>query len=405
MLAGLDSKMRLGTPGFVPARLTEARAARRIPTMTALARRIGVNPATVSRWEDGSSLPEHDALLLLADTLSVRPEFFLRPAFESDRPYFARSLSSTLVRDVEFQKSQMKWLHEICAVVEQYVDLPPVDIPEVLGGASYRQLREDDIEQIALDLRQHWRLGDGPCLDVVGLMEKVGVVVASIEIGTSKLDGLCGWAEDGRPHVILSNDKMSFARRQMDAGHELAHAILHKNVSFEEFKNDLKFIEQQAFRLASAMLMPSTSFPLETRTYSLNAFLGLKERWKVSVKAQIKRLQDLDILDSDQATQLYKLYSAKGWSRQEPLDDRWPLQEPRMLAEAFTLIVESGVRSKSELAEIELAIPAGDIEALANLPAGWLTAKSGDVLPLRLKTVPSELTQGESGNILPFRYQ
>ena len=162
--------MRIGTPGFVPGRLTEARAARRILSMAALARQMGVSPSTVTRWEDGSITPDSDALTELANTLRVRREFFLRPIYKSTRPMFYRSLSSTLVKDLDYQHSQMSWLHEISAVLQHYVDLPPVDIPDVLGGASYKQLRDEDIERIALDLRRHWKIGEGACTDIVALL-------------------------------------------------------------------------------------------------------------------------------------------------------------------------------------------------------------------------------------------
>jgi hypothetical protein len=46
----------------------------------------------------------------------------------------------------------------------------------------------------------------------------------------------------------------------------------------------------------------------------------LKERWRVSTKAQIKRLATLEIIPPERATDLYKLYSAKGWNREEPFD-------------------------------------------------------------------------------------
>ena len=45
--------MRVGTPGFVPERLVEARAARRIQSMKELAGILGVSPSSVSRWETG----------------------------------------------------------------------------------------------------------------------------------------------------------------------------------------------------------------------------------------------------------------------------------------------------------------------------------------------------------------
>ena len=75
-------------------------------------------------------------------------------------------------------------------------------------------------------------------------MEQVGFVIGSIEMGTVKLDGLCSWSPiNGRPHVLLATDKMSFARRQMDAAHEMAHGLLHRAVPQEELTRDLKFIE------------------------------------------------------------------------------------------------------------------------------------------------------------------
>jgi Zn-dependent peptidase ImmA (M78 family) len=387
-------------PGFIPGRLTEVRAARRIPSMAALARNMSLNPSTVSRWEDGNSTPDEESLLQLASFLGVRREFFLRPFPKNERPVFFRSLSSTLVRDLDYQKAQMRWLQELSHVIGHYVDLPGVDMPDVLNGSSYRQLRDEDIEKIALDLRNHWGLGDGPCMDMLALMERVGFVVATIEMGTVKLDGLCSWSPiDGRPHVLLANDKMSFARRQMDAAHEMAHAILHANATEEELKRDLKLIESQAFRLGSAFLLPSTSYPVELRSPTLSSMITAKERWRVSIKAQIKRLADLDLITSEYAIQQYKLYSAKGWSREEPFDRQWELSEPRLLREALNLVVEEGVRLKRDLQAVEFAIAPSDVENLASLPPGWFQKESAEVV--QLKPAPKISVSG-SAEILPF---
>lgn len=399
--------MRMGTPGFIPARLTEAREARRIPSRSALARRLGVSPATVSRWEDDSSgqTPDHGALVRLAGELRVRPEFFLRPPFKSEQPTFLRSLASTLVRDLDYQKAQMQWLQEISFVLSHYVDLPAVDIPDVLAGTNYSQLRDEDIEDIALQLRQHWGLGEGPCGDVVALLERIGFIVATIPMNTTKLDGLCSWSPmDGRPHVLLATDKMSFPRRQMDAAHELAHAVLHQSVREEEFETNLRMIEQQAFRLASAILMPSTTYPKEVRHPSLAMLASLKERWRVSIKAQIKRLQDLQVIPEDFARHLYKLYSAKGWSRGEPLDQHWPIEAPRALRDSLKLITENNVRSKADLLATEFTVFSEDVELLCGLPPGWFDRDPAEVVTLRNRSAdPSP--QVESGEVIEFPYR
>jgi Zn-dependent peptidase ImmA (M78 family) len=368
--------------------------------MSALARSMSLNPSTVSRWEDGTSAPDADVLLRLADFVDVRPEFFFRPVHASGRPTFLRSLSSTLVRDLQYQSAQMRWMQEISHAVEHYVDLPSVDVPDVMGTSSYHQLRDEDLEQIALDLRRHWRLGNGPCADMVPLLERVGFIVGVIEMGTIKLDGLCSWGPtDGRPHVLLASDKMSFARRQMDAAHEMAHAVLHRNVTVEELKRDLKLIETQAFRLGSAFLLPSTTYPVEMRYPSLATLVTGKERWRVSIKAQIKRLADLEVIPSEFATHLYKLYSAKGWSREEPFDRQWTPTEPRVLRDALQLIADEGVRSKADLMALEFVISAGDVENLCGLPPGWFSREPAPVLTLKPR---SGASQPKGGEIIPF---
>ena len=394
--------MRVGTPGFIPERLTEARAARRFSSMAALARYMGVNPSTVARWEDGSIAPDADALTDLSKTLQVRREFFLRPAYVSKRPMFHRSLSSTLVRDIDYQHSQMRWLLELSAVLQHYVDLPKVDIPDVLAGASYKQLRDDDIERIALDLRHHWKIGDGPCTDVVAMLERVGFVIGSIEMGTSKLDGLCSWDDEDRPHILLATDKMSFPRRQMDAAHEMAHAILHREVTEPELRHDLKEIETQAFRLASAFLLPSTTYPHQIRSYSLAALQAAKEKWRVSIKAQIKRLSDLGMIPDYHATQLYKLYSAKGWSKEEPLDREWPVSEPRLLRDSLNVIVGSGVRTKGDLLAVEFTMKPEDVENLASLPPGWFSVLAGEVVHLKRDNNRLDGRAETAGVVVPF---
>lgn len=315
---------------------------------------------------------------------------------------FYRSLATTLVRDLDYQHSQMSWLHDVSAVLQHYVDLPLVDIPDVLGGASYRQLRDEDIERIALDLRRHWKIGEGPCADVVALLERVGFVVGSIEMGTSKLDGLCSWAADDRPHILLATDKMSFPRRQMDAAHEMAHAILHRDVTEVELKQNLKDIETQAFRLASAFLLPSTTYPFEVPRPSLAALQTLKERWRVSIKAQIKRLADLEIIPEHHTTQLYKLYSAKGWTKEEPLDREWPVSEPRLLRDALNMVVSSGVRTKADLLAVEFTMRPGDVESLASLPPGWFSEMTGEVVQLKPDSARSGVKREYPGEVVNF---
>lgn len=396
--------MRVGTPGFIPARLVEARAARRIKTQKQLADMLGTVASTVSRWEKGDFAPDADALSALSNALNVRREYFLRPFPKSIRPHFHRQLSSTLVGDLRYQYSQMSWLQELSSTLNHYVDFPTLDIPDVLQGASWKQLRDEDIEQIAIDLRSYWHLGNGPCVDIVQLLERIGIIVGTIEMGTSKLDGLCSWSPiDDRPHILLANDKMSFPRRQMDGAHELAHAILHRDVTIEEFNENLKEIEMQAFRLASAFLMPSNSYPYEVKRASLANFLQLKEKWRVAVKAQIHRATDLGLIPKEYVIDLYKLYSARGWTKSEPLDKEWELTKPTVMKDALNLIIDAGIRTKKDLLSVEFIIADKDLETLCSTEKNWFSQKEGQLIQLKVKETDKKRTTSQFGEVVPFK--
>jgi Zn-dependent peptidase ImmA (M78 family)/transcriptional regulator with XRE-family HTH domain len=397
--------MRKGTSGFIGARLVQARLARNLPSRVALARLIGKNSTTIGRWEDGAASPEPETLLDLARALRVRPEFFLRPQqLQESEPQaaFYRSLASTLKRDRLMQEARIEWLQEISSAIQHYVDLPTVDIPDVMEGKNFRQLRNSDIEGIARELRQHWQLGEEPISDIVTHMERIGVVVASEEMGTSKLDGLSQWNEvETRPYALLASDKMSFPRRQMDGAHELGHIVLHRSVSTKELSDHFKEIEAQAFRFASALLLPSVQYAAEVQSLSLSNLLLLKERWRVSVKAQIKRLRDLDLIDQDYGVHMYKMHSAKKWTKGEPLDDAWPLQKPRMLADALKVITDANVRSKDELLGCEFVVSETDVEQLTSLPEGWFSRRPAEVVKLKTDRAPAARGPA-AGDILPF---
>lgn len=358
-------------------------------------------PSTVIRWEDGDTAPEGPALEELSKALAVPVDFFLSPRLDGGTTFF-RSLASALKAHRSIQLARLSWLEDIAAVAGHYAFLPEVDLPDFLNGVSYRSLRDEDIERLAEAAREHWGIGLRPIPNVVTLLEQVGVVVASEAMETSQLDGLSRWGSDGRPYVLLATDKQSFARRQFDAAHELGHLLLHRSVSESELVENFKMIEDQAHRFASALLLPASQFSAEVTSASIWELERLKARWRVSIKAQIMRLQRLSIIDAEGATRLYKSYSAKGYSGSEPYDDVWPLQEPALLADVFRAVVEDGGLSKEELRR-DLPLFAHDVESLSGLPSGWFSQEPARIV--KLKPVSSPRGEGPAsarGEVIPL---
>ncbi|OHV23709.1 ImmA/IrrE family metallo-endopeptidase [Rhizobium sp. RMa-01] len=395
--------MRSGVGSFVGAKLAEARQARGITSRKALADLMRRAPSTVQRWEEGASFPEPLALSQLSTLLSLPEDFFLTPRAEGAGPSFFRSFAGALKGDRLVQQVRLTWLEDVTAVAEHYAYLPEVNIPELLEGRNFRSLREEDLEEIAQRAREFWGLGLRPVTEMLTFLESNGVVVASEQMDTDRLDGLSRWGTDGRPYILLANDKQSFARRQFDAAHELGHIVLHRAVTEAEFEENFKTIEEQAHNFASAFLLPASQFSVEIDTGAIWELERLKARWRVSIKAQIMRLQRLGIVDREAATRLYKIYSAKGYSSKgEPYDDSWPLQRPNLLADVFRALVEEGQITKDALRQ-DLPLMPHDVESLSGLPDGWLTAEAARVVEFK-PVISRKVERAENGsNVVPLK--
>ncbi|HVV39606.1 MAG TPA: hypothetical protein VHC94_00905 [Nitrobacter sp.] len=111
---------------------------------------------------------------------------------------------------------------------------------------------------------------------------------------------------------------------------------------------------------------------------------------------------DLDVIPGEFATHLYKLYSAKGWAKEEPFDRQWAPGEPRVLRDALHLIVDEGVRSKSDLLALEFTITAGDVENLTGLPPGWFMHEAATVVRLKPGSTQSATGAEKGGEVISF---
>lgn len=396
--------MRNGTPGFQSKRLVEARDSRGL-TQIALADLIGRTSSTISRWEAGDQSPEPEALEALGAALRLPASYFLRPSVDHGAaPMFFRSLLSTTTQaERKRARVRLRWAEEISRSLQEWLDLPDVDLP-CIDAVDHRAIRDEDIEQVANICRNRWALGHGPISDVILVLENAGIVAVREEIGTAKMDGVSHWsALDERPYILIASDKATAVRSRMDAAHELGHLVLHRSIPEKSLHSaaDFKEIERQAFLFAGAFLMPSESFSAEVWSPSLNSFAVLKERWKVSIGAMIMRCSALGIIQGQYEQRLWKHYSTRGWRRSEPLDDVLIPEEPRLLCRSVKILVDEGVRTRSDLM-IDFRLGAKDIEALCGLPRGYLANEQAEIFPFpKIKMKASR--DGAPSNVVPLR--
>lgn len=396
--------MRSGVPGFRPERLIEARAARGL-TQVALGDLSGRRSSSISRWEAGEQLPEPDALQAVARGLNLPVSFFLsQPVEHGPAPLFARSMAATAKAVRARVGARLRWAQDVALYLQESLDLPVPRVPTI-GVCDFREIRDEDIERMALECRSTWGLGLGPISDVLLVMENAGIIVVKERIDDGNMDGLSNWsAADNRPYVFLATDKQTCARSRMDAAHELGHLVLHAGLTERALYDAAAFkeIERQAFAFAGAFLLPAESFGAEVWSPSLPAFTSLKARWKVSVGAMIMRCANLGIVDDEAKQRLFKHYSAKGWRKEEPLDRELVPEQPRLLSRSIRLLCDENVFTRMELLDI-LRLPAHDVESICGLPNGYFS-NEGSISEIRLKPAAqtNEGAGSSVGNILSF---
>lgn len=402
--------MRVGVAAFVGERLTEAREARGIMTMTSLADLIGVSTNAISQYEHNICKPGSRMVMEMANKLKLKETFFFRPLpTKRANPIFWRSRHAATKVNRVVAERKLGWIKAITDdYLKTFLDLPALALPsakELSIPSDPKKLSDDRIEQIALLCREFWGLGTMPIGDVTAFLENKGLLMTCGELYSEKLDAFSSVSEyDHSFHVFLGTGT-SAVRSRFDAAHELGHLILHSHLSKEYLEDKEKtkkhsLIEHQAFRFASAFLMPAESFGSEVWMTGLEPLLSLKARWKVSVGAMIKRCDDLGLIHETHVRRLWISYN-RLWKKSEPLDDEIPFEAPGLMKSCFDLLIESKLKTKADILH-ELPFSQRDIETLMNLPTGYLDDDFGEVRELpRIK--PSALPEAnESGKIIPF---
>jgi Zn-dependent peptidase ImmA (M78 family) len=312
----------------------------------------GLSAAALSQLEHGHTRPAPRTLLALADVYGCPVDFFVERPGDSQPEGFFRSLRSTSARERKQYLARARLLHEFVYALEEHVELPDLNLPR------YPRSNFRSIEDIAQRVRDDWNLPPGPIENVVRTLERHGIVVVRVSEFTNEVDAFSVRFYD-RPVVVLGADKAVTARSRFDAAHELAHLVLHSDDDAST-----KDAESEAHAFAAAFLMPASEIRAQLPDrMDLKALGKLKTHWRVSIQALLMRAKTLGVMTPQRYTSAMKLISARGWRVREPGDELLgPLESPRMVRSALSLVNELGI-STEQLCR-ERSLPLEEISAI-----------------------------------------
>ncbi len=347
-------------------------------TVGELAELSGYQRQTISMYENGKSTPiDISVIMNLSRVLNFPPQFFTDQSVKlsSGSTYF-RALLTTNKKYRNQQEQKMEFVAALYSFIQEYVDFPELNLPEIPCDVSP--------EEAAGILRKHWGLGDRPISNLIYTVEENGIIVTSFKTETDDVDAFSKMIEiegEQRYFIGYSSNKTSAARIHFDVAHELGHICLHgwsedvESLSKEEFKER----EEQAHRFAAAFLLPESTFRRDVIAgpYSLPYYKQLKQKWKVSMSAMIRRAYTLNIISADDYQMLVRTMQRRSIWKNEPLDDVLITSEPSLLRTSVMMLLSEKVFTPKEFVDelsfdFGLSLYSEEIEHLLNLPENTL---------------------------------
>lgn len=313
---------------FSGERLQVAREFRGL-TQVELAEKVIASDTLISFCETGRKAdPRADLIAACGEVLGFRPEFFYAPLLDPFRePECSfRHKRSASIRIKDQIRAHGTLLGLIVNELRCILRFPKLNVPRFPATTS------EEIEQSAEKTRRFWRLDtDGPINQIGRLLEHAGVIIISHVVDSTKIDA---FSRTGATSVIFLNQAIkSTSRWNYDIAHECGHLVMHSQLRTGSLET-----EAQADRFASALLLPRKAFGREfrTRRFSWDHVFELKQRWRVSAGAIIRRAYDLGLIDAVAYRQAYKYMSFKRWTKGEPHEPDF--QQPELLASAISAL-------------------------------------------------------------------
>lgn len=303
-----------------------------------------VTKQAISKYEKGMMRPSQAILEALLKVYNISYNSLeYQKTIDVNKWHFRRPECMSF-RQEKALKSEIKFQLGFYLAIES---LLAAQIPFSNPFKGNEDCSNENMEHNAQLLRDVWKLGNDSLSSVCRILELHGIKVLEMEWNES-VDGLCGWANDETPFIILRKN-VTTERKRFTALHELAHLLF---PSLE--KNDSRTKERLCHRFASSVLMPLNIIEAyigkKRQKLAMDELISLRNSYGMSIAAIVHRLKDLTVITEEYYNYIFDYYINKnkmetGWGKY-PLSDEACRYE-RLLQRALS----EGLLSPEEISD------------------------------------------------------
>ena len=313
-----------------------------------------LSQSTISKSERNEIRVSQDQLLAISRSLDYPVSFF-----EQQEPIWGFGVSGV------FHRKRQSIPMLLQKRIQAEFNIRTIETKKLLEDIDIRHKNQffpantsdygDDIEgaeRVADLVRAKWNLPIGPIKNVIASIESAGGIVFKYDLGSPKMDAQSRLV-DGLPPLFFAHKDVPPDRLRFTLAHEIGHIIMHS-------ESPSGNIEGEANRFASAFLMPHNDIVEQLCPFTMNKAMALKAEWGVSIAALIMRACDLGVISASQKQRLFRIMSAAGIRKDEPVDIAE--EEPRTLVRIIEVHRKTLGFSKSALCK-HLCINETDFDA------------------------------------------
>ena len=377
--------------------------------MTELAKRIDISKQSLSLYANGENTPPYENVAKIAKALDFPFEYFMTEDLcttVTDNIYFRSQASASKLMQ-NSQKIKLEYVAKVYEVLLNYVDFPKRNLPHVFFQRTDNLLDADSeevleqIELIAKNVRQHWKIGMGPIENMQYLLESNGIIVTGFHNVDERIDAFSQRINVQNQVTVfviaLAIGEKPEVRLHFDMAHELGHILLHnwEDSTDTMGKDEFNALEKQANMFASAFLLPRETFGKDVKPYATNVeyYRSLRKKWGVSMQAMMYRARQLNLITANQFQYMMRTVSAKGWRQREPGDTIGKLNSTIFQGAADVLFDGEYLNAKEMMQafhEYGIYLKQEDLEDIMGLKPGTLT-----VGPKIIPFVKPKIDKGE----------
>jgi Zn-dependent peptidase ImmA (M78 family)/transcriptional regulator with XRE-family HTH domain len=304
----------------------------------------GLDQGNLSRMEKGL-LPVSDEMVKkIAGYLDFPSSFFYKTVIQSHQ-------SSMFYRKrTAMPQKQLSILESTIAIFNMAIDelLESVDIPEF--KIPHIETRDDlSPGDIAFGLRNHLSLPRGPIENLIGLLEKNGIIIIFLDFDFEKFDGVTKFTDKSIP-VIYINANMPGDRKRFTIAHEFGHLVMHLRTDRVCVSMDEDRIEDEANRFASEFMLPYVECKRDFQNFKYQNLPSYKYYWKMSKASIIRRANQIGCISDRTYQYFFQLLGRSGERKMER--EVINIDSPSLLSKMTKIHLNELEYSMEELSDI-----------------------------------------------------